>query len=117
MINPLLAVQFKQILGAGMLSIAALSIPPASVAVTVQHVPNPRQVNGGWVRDMAGVLSPSTEAQLNHIISQLEAKRAVKLLWGLCRIPHHPLLHSSSLQRYVIPGELAKLVNVTGCGF
>ncbi len=79
MIKPLLAVQFKQILGAGMLSIAVLSIPSAGVAVTVQQVPNPRQVNGGWVTDMAGVLSPSTEAELNQIISQLEAKNGSEI--------------------------------------
>lgn len=79
MIKPLLAVQFKQILGAGMLSIAVLSIPSAGVAVTVQLVANPRQVNGGWVTDMAGVLSPSTEAELNQIISQLEAKNGSKI--------------------------------------
>jgi hypothetical protein len=79
MIKPLLAVQFKQILGAGMLSIAVLSIPSAGVAVTVQQVPNPRQVNGGWVTDLAGVLSPSTEAELNQIISQLEAKNGSEI--------------------------------------
>jgi hypothetical protein len=78
-IKPLLAVQFKQILGAGMLSIAVLSIPSAGVAVTVQQVPSHRQVNGGWVTDMAGVLSPSTEAELNQIISQLEAKNGSEI--------------------------------------
>ncbi len=59
---------------AGFLSLAVISFPSPSLAVSVEQVPNPRQDNGGWVTDMADVLSPSTEAELNRMISELEAK-------------------------------------------
>lgn len=41
--------------------------------VPLDAIPNPRQVNGGWVADTANVLSPDGEARLNQIIDQLEA--------------------------------------------
>ena len=74
-----LALKFKQTFCAGFLSLAILSIPSASLAVTVEEVPNPRQVNGGWVTDMADILSSSTEAKLNQLISELEAKNGSEI--------------------------------------
>ena len=38
----------------------------------MERVPNPRATDGGWVVDMAGVLSPEQKAQLNRLISDLE---------------------------------------------
>jgi hypothetical protein len=38
----------------------------------IERVPNPRATYGGWVTDMAGVLSPEQKAQLNRLIDQLE---------------------------------------------
>lgn len=35
-------------------------------------MPNPQQDKGGWVTDLAQLLSPDTEAKLNQIISELE---------------------------------------------
>jgi uncharacterized protein len=40
--------------------------------VTVQDVPNPQKDHGGWVTDMAQLLSAKTEAKLNQIISELK---------------------------------------------
>lgn len=69
----------KQTCCAGFLSLSVLSFPSPSLAVTVEEVPNPRQVNGGWVTDMANVLSPSTETQLNRLITELEAKNGSEI--------------------------------------
>ncbi|MBF2007938.1 TPM domain-containing protein [Chlorogloeopsis fritschii PCC 9212] len=53
--------------------------PLSSLAVTVQEVPNPRNEYGGWVTDMADILSDKTETQINQIISQLEAKNGTEM--------------------------------------
>ncbi|WP_026734707.1 TPM domain-containing protein [Fischerella sp. PCC 9605] len=53
--------------------------PFPSLALTVQEVPNPRQNNGGWVTDMAGILTDKTETQINQMISQLEAKYGTEM--------------------------------------
>jgi uncharacterized protein len=53
--------------------------PFPSLALTVQEVPNPRQNNGGWVTDMAGILTEQTETQINQMISQLEAKYGTEM--------------------------------------
>ncbi|OKH18984.1 hypothetical protein NIES593_21510 [Hydrococcus rivularis NIES-593] len=60
------------------LSLVVLSSLP-SQALTVQEVPNPRQTNGGWVTDMADILTPKTEAQLNQMISELEANNSAEI--------------------------------------
>jgi uncharacterized protein len=69
----------KQIALAGFVSFTVAAFPVVSKALTVQEVPNSRQVNGGWVTDMADMLSPATEAQLNQIISDLEAKNSSEI--------------------------------------
>lgn len=61
------------------LSLTLLLYPLPSWAITVQDVPNPRQEYGGWVTDMAEMLSASTEAQLNQMISELEAKNGSEI--------------------------------------
>ncbi|WP_197047305.1 TPM domain-containing protein [Planktothrix serta] len=48
-------------------------------ALTVQEVPNPRHQNGGWVTDMANILRPETEAKLNQMIAELEAKNGTEI--------------------------------------
>ena len=58
---------------------AIVSIPTLSLAVSVEQVPNPRQANGGWVSDVANILSPDTEASLNQQISELEAKNGSEI--------------------------------------
>lgn len=47
--------------------------------MTPQQVPNPQQSYGGWVTDMANILSESTESQLNQQISALEAKNGTEI--------------------------------------
>ena len=69
----------KRILGSGSLCLAVILSTLPSLALTVQEVPNPRQVNGGWVTDMANILQPETESQLNQIIDQLEAKNGAEI--------------------------------------
>lgn len=69
----------KQITWICALSVAIALSPLTSTALTVQEVPNPRQVYGGWVTDMAGILSEPTEKQLNQMITQLEAKNGSEI--------------------------------------
>ncbi|MCS7065095.1 MAG: TPM domain-containing protein [Fimbriimonadales bacterium] len=53
-------------------------------AQRVDEVPNPRQTEGGWVVDMAGILTPEQKLQLNEMIGTLErdtgAEMAVVIL-------------------------------------
>ncbi|MEO0377026.1 MAG: TPM domain-containing protein [Cyanobacteria bacterium P01_A01_bin.17] len=58
--------------------VAAASAFPVS-AVPINQVPNPRQTDGGWVTDMANLLSDPTETQLNQMISALEAKNGSEI--------------------------------------
>jgi uncharacterized protein len=49
------------------------------LAVTVQDVPNPRQVYWGWVTDMANLLDSETKARLNQMLSKLEAENGTEI--------------------------------------
>lgn len=60
-------------LGLGLSVAMALGTAQPSAAIDIESVPNPRD-NDGWVTDMADMLSPSQEAELNEIISTLEAR-------------------------------------------
>ena len=62
-----------------MLCFWAIAFPVTSQAITVQEVPNPRQVNNTWVTDNANILSDRTEIQLNQMISDLEAKNGSEI--------------------------------------
>jgi uncharacterized protein len=61
------------------LCLTIVSFPLPSLAVTVQDVPNPRQVYRGWVTDMANLLDSETKAKLNQIISKLEAENGTEI--------------------------------------
>jgi uncharacterized protein len=74
-----LQVSNKQIIWIGLLCFSAIAFPVTSQAITVQEVPNPRQVNNTWVTDKANILSDSTETQLNQMISDLEAKNGSEI--------------------------------------
>ncbi|MCT7986100.1 TPM domain-containing protein [Laspinema sp. A4] len=63
----------KRMLWGILLGFFFILLPLISHALTVQDVANPRQEYGGWVTDMANILSNETENQLNQMISQLEA--------------------------------------------
>jgi uncharacterized protein len=54
------------------LCLGLIVFPLPSYALTVQDVPNPRKDYGGWVTDMAQIISLDTEAKLNQLISNLE---------------------------------------------
>ena len=69
----------KQIIFSSLLCFSAIAFPVASQAITVQEVPNPRQVNHTWVTDKANILSDSTETQLNQMIAELEAKNGSEI--------------------------------------
>ncbi|MEG4107536.1 TPM domain-containing protein [Microcoleus sp. S13_C5] len=69
----------KQIIWISLLCFSAIAFPVTSQAITVQEVPNPRQVNNTWVTDKANILSDSTETQLNQMISDLEAKNGSEI--------------------------------------
>ena len=56
-----------------------LFAPVATQAITFEEVPNPRIAYGGWVSDTADILSDSTEAKLNQMISELEAKNGAEI--------------------------------------
>lgn len=61
------------------LCLTLILFPLPSYALTVQDVPNPRKEHGGWVTDMAQILSPYAEAKLNQIIFQLERQNGAEL--------------------------------------
>ncbi|MCG6135919.1 MAG: TPM domain-containing protein [Nostoc sp. LLA-1] len=71
--------QPKRIFWLGIFSSAILSLPLSSMALTVKEVPNPQQRSGDWVTDMAGILSDETEAQINQMIADLEAKNGTEM--------------------------------------
>ncbi|MCT7986099.1 TPM domain-containing protein [Laspinema sp. A4] len=59
--------------------LSLILFPLLTHAFSVQDVPNPRQQSGGWVTDMANILSESTETQLNQMISELEATTGAEI--------------------------------------
>ena len=61
------------------LCVAIASVPLPSLAVTVKEVPNPQQVYGGWVTDMANLFDSETQAKLNQKISKLEAENGTEI--------------------------------------
>ncbi len=71
--------KLSHILWAGSLSLAIFLVALPSYALTVEEVPNPQQIYGGWVTDMANILSDRTESQLNQMISRLEAKNSAEI--------------------------------------
>lgn len=71
--------QLKRFLKASPFTLAIVLFPCVGLAVEVKDVPNPRQINGTWVTDMAQMLDEPTEAQLNSMISQLERKNGTEI--------------------------------------
>jgi uncharacterized protein len=55
------------------LVVAAAMAPTALGAFPIERIPNPRRVQGNWVSDVADILRPETEQQLNALINQLQA--------------------------------------------
>lgn len=70
---PIARSPISRVCWAGLLSVAIASLPLPSAAIPVESVTHPREADGGWVSDEADLLSDATEAELNQIISELEA--------------------------------------------
>jgi uncharacterized protein len=70
---------FRKTVIASLLTLAVISFPLASLAVNLEAVANPRQVNSAWVTDMANILSQSTESEINQLVSQLEAENGTEI--------------------------------------
>jgi len=56
-----------------------LLFPLVTHALTPQEVLNPQQAYGGWVTDMAGVLSENSKQKLNQQIGELEATNGTEI--------------------------------------
>jgi uncharacterized protein len=61
------------------LSLVGFPLAGAATAVGVEQVLNPQQEYGGWVTDMADVLSQETEQALNQKISELESQNGTEI--------------------------------------
>jgi uncharacterized protein len=69
----------RKIFWSGALSLVLISFSSAGFAIPVEDIPNPRQTYGSWVADMANILSPKAEAELNREISNLEAQNGSEI--------------------------------------
>lgn len=70
----------KQIISLGFIGSTILFIPATSQTLTVREVTNPKQMNDGWVTDMANILSEDTEAKLNQMIDNLEQNNGTEIV-------------------------------------
>ncbi|MBM3968149.1 MAG: TPM domain-containing protein [Planctomycetes bacterium] len=57
-----------------------LTLTPAQTtlmvwAIPVEEIPNPQEIAGNWVSDVAEILQPETEVQINAQINRLHASR------------------------------------------
>ncbi|HEY9744123.1 MAG TPA: TPM domain-containing protein [Coleofasciculaceae cyanobacterium] len=71
--------QLKRLLKTSSFTLTFVLFPFVGLALEVKDVPNPRQINGTWVTDMARILDQPTEAQLNSVISQLERQNGTEI--------------------------------------
>lgn len=62
----------------GLMSLVVLSQSAIALATSIQDIPNPRRMNS-WVADTADLLTPQTEAQINRIVTELEAKNGSEI--------------------------------------
>ncbi|MGB5961938.1 MAG: TPM domain-containing protein [Coleofasciculaceae cyanobacterium] len=74
-----LKVPVKNLLKVSSFTVAIVLLPFAALALDIKDIPNPRQINGTWVTDMAGILDAPTESQINSIITQLEQKNGAEI--------------------------------------
>lgn len=88
--------------------VAAASIAPTALwALPIEQIPNPRQIKGNWVSDVANILKPETEQQLNRLINQLQSTNGNEI--AVVTLPDST--------PFSTPKELAtKLFNTWGIG-
>lgn len=70
---------FKQTATLSFIGSTVLFTPLKSQALTVEEVVNPQKTNGGWVTDMADILSDKTETELNRMITNLEQAEGTEI--------------------------------------
>jgi uncharacterized protein len=68
----------------GLILVFALSLifclfPLPSAALNIDQIPNPIQLNRGWISDTANLIDPATEKQLNQEINDLEKRTSAEL--------------------------------------
>ena len=71
--------RLKHIIGSSTVWLIVSLTPLPGLAVTIEEVPNPRENSDDWVTDMAGIIQPETERQLNQMIDQLEAQNGAEI--------------------------------------
>lgn len=59
--------------------LSVLTFSTFSHSLNLQDVPNPQQEHGGWVTDMADVISEKGEAELNQMISGLQSTNGTEI--------------------------------------
>jgi uncharacterized membrane protein YgcG len=70
----------KRIFGITFLLLSLLLFTPTALAVSLDAVPNPQQIGGTWVTDMAEMLSPDIEAELNQLVSNLNTEKGSEVM-------------------------------------
>jgi uncharacterized protein len=70
---------FRQLLSFAIAICLTLVMSPPAWGISIENIPNPRQVNGTWVEDTAGILSDRVEDALNALISQSEAHNSAEI--------------------------------------
>lgn len=89
------------------LIVAASIAPTALWALPIEQIPNPRKIQGNWVSDVANILQPETEQELNKLINQLQAANGSEI--AVATLPDSA--------PFATPKELAtKLFNTWGIG-
>ncbi|MBD1997991.1 TPM domain-containing protein [Oculatella sp. FACHB-28] len=69
----------KRIFGIAFLLLSLMLFTPTALAVSLDAVPNLQQFNGR-VTDMAEMLSPDTEAELNQLVSKLNTEKGSEVV-------------------------------------
>jgi len=84
-----------------------VAAPMAMLALPVEKIPDPRQMEGNWVSDVANILRPETEKKLNILINHLHSTNGSEM--AVVSVPESKPAAS--------PKELAtKLFNRWGIG-
>jgi uncharacterized protein len=84
----------KQFLLIALISFLVFSHSPRVWAIAIEQVPNPRKINGTGVSDTAGLLATEDKAQLDRLISALEAKNGSEI--AVVTVPDTSIDSSSS---------------------
>ncbi|MDX2254248.1 MAG: TPM domain-containing protein [Pseudanabaenaceae cyanobacterium bins.39] len=67
------------VLSIALVSTAIFIAPKPAIAIPINEIPNPRRANGGWISDVAKVLSDEGAAKINTRINRLEARNGSEI--------------------------------------